>query len=138
MNSGVYYRLASDLKSRNKFDDAKYYYDQAISFDNNNAKAYIDLADIYTKEGNMVKGRELLDIAQKVLPSDNDVRKKYNTLVATTSSDPLKEALELIKKWSLRRCAQCILSINPKMLTSIQELLLVINIRKNTMMRSYI
>ncbi len=114
MNSGVYYRLASDLKSRNKLDDAKYYYDQAISFDNNNAKAYIDLADIYTKEGNMAKGRELLDIAQRVLPSDNDVRKKYNTLVATTSADPLNEALELIKNGLYEDARSVYLSINPK------------------------
>lgn len=114
MSSSVYYRLATDLKARDKFEDAKYYYDQAISLDNANANAYIDLADIYTKEGNTVKGRELLDIAQRVLPSDVDVRKKYNILVATTSSDPLREALELIKNGLYDDARNVYLAINPK------------------------
>lgn len=114
VNSDAFYKLASDLKSGGKFEDAKYYYDQAISLNTNNAGAYIDLADIYTKEGNLAKGKELLNVAQTVFPSDTDVRKKYNTLVASTSSDPLNEALELIKNGLYSDARAVYETINPK------------------------
>lgn len=114
INDAAYVKIASDLKSEKMIDDAVFFYKQALEINPDNPDAQIDLADIYNKSNQKDEAQKLLDNAQKSLTNEDELKKKYNTVVAETSENPLNEALELIKNGLYDDAINVYKSISPQ------------------------
>lgn len=115
----AYYKLASDLHLAKKYDDAMNFYKLIISIDPNCSKAYIDLADIYNETGNNDAVKVILDSAQKVLPNDAEIKKKYDSYIADQQKVAQLNASDLIKKGLYDEAIKIYSTVNPPTVESL-------------------
>lgn len=115
----AYYKLAGDLKHAKKFNDAIYFYKLTINIDPNFSEAYIDLADIYNETGDKEAAKSILETAQKVLPKDAEIKKKYKFEIVQKSSESPVNASELIKTGSYEEAIKVYSSVNPPTVDSL-------------------
>lgn len=114
VDSEAYCKMAVDLKKADKNDDAIFFYKLVVNTDQSNATAYVDMADIYSKQDKKDLARDAMEVAHRIIPEDVNVKKKYDILVAATSVNPLQEALKLTNNGLYDEAIVVYESVSPK------------------------
>lgn len=86
MNTELIYRYAYELHKANRLAEAVPYYNQVIKLAPNNEDAYLNLAQVYTQQGNYDKARSILNDAKGLFPDNQMVKKQLASLDAQTTS----------------------------------------------------
>jgi tetratricopeptide (TPR) repeat protein len=80
LNGELYYYYAYTLESLNELTEAEKYYYKAINDSPNNHNAYFRLIELYKKENQLDKMKEVLEAGKKSFPRSNEQKRRLRKL----------------------------------------------------------
>lgn len=96
IDADAYSLLAKKLTQSWELDGAETNYKLAISLDPKNLVRYTDLVDLYKISNNNKSTRDVLIAAKPIFVNDMNTIDKLNSILVKTSSDPVKDAKNII------------------------------------------
>lgn len=111
----AYISLVGLLLKHGDFRDAKYYATSMLKKYDQNPNAYILLAEIYQRNGNIKEAYDTLSKARDKA-DDNETISKYNVMLAKLSDEPVREANSLIANGLYEQALEVLDSANPEAL----------------------
>lgn len=114
MNADLIYKYAFELHKANKLAEAVPYYNQVIKLAPKNEDAYINLAQVYTQQGNYDKARALLTDAKGMFPENTLIKKQLASLDAQTTSLLYTNASKLFNEKKYQEAINLYAKITPQ------------------------
>ncbi len=102
------------LSEFNQIQDAQNFYNMALKLDSKNKKAYLNLYDLYAKNGKNAQATDLIKKANTVFPNDQEVLRLYADANSGAITKKATSAQDYFKNKEYQKAIDAYMQIEPR------------------------